>query len=64
MTEIRDPPDDGAIRPEREFWDPIHDLEGGLERGPISLRALLREILERIIEKRIEYYRPPEDLEE
>ncbi|UCH57629.1 MAG: hypothetical protein JSV18_01540 [Candidatus Bathyarchaeota archaeon] len=41
----------------------LFDLEQGLEKGSASFRTMLRELLDRIIEKRLEYYlyEPPEE---
>ena len=49
--------------------DSLHDIEEGVERGPAHLRRRLREILGRIIEKKVEAYMtdtiaPPEEFEE
>ena len=42
----------------------LFDMEQGLERSPSPFRAVIRELLDRIIEKRLEYYIPIEDDEE
>jgi len=39
-------------------------MEQGLERRPSSFRIVLSELLDRIMEKRLEYYIPLEDEEE
>ena len=42
----------------------LFDMEQGLERSPFTFRVVLSELLDRIIEKRLEYYIPLEDDEE
>ena len=42
----------------------LFDMEQSIERPPLRLRALLGVLLDRIIEKRLEYYIPLEDDEE
>jgi hypothetical protein len=42
----------------------LFDMEQGIERSPTTFRVVLRELLDRIIEKRLEYYIPLEDEEE
>ena len=42
----------------------LFDMEQGIERTPPRFRILLGELLDRIIEKRLEYYIPIEDDEE
>jgi hypothetical protein len=42
----------------------LFDMEQGLERIPATFRIVLSELLDRIIEKRLEYYIPLEDEEE
>ena len=42
----------------------LFNIEYGLERIQPRFRVLLRELLDRIIEKRIEYYIPIEDEED
>jgi len=55
----REIPGEGAIYPERAFLDSLYDLEEDVEGGSTPLRELLKEVLERIIEKRLEYYSWP-----
>ena len=64
MRDGREIPGDGVIYPEGEFLDFLYDLEEDVEGGSIPLRVLLKEVLERIIEKRLEYYWPPPEPEE
>ncbi len=65
MREHREIPGDGVIYPEREFLDSLYDLEKDVEEGSTPLRELLREVLERIIEKRLGYYLlPPQESDE
>lgn len=53
------------IYPESEFLDSLYDLEKDVEEGSTTLRELLREVLERIIEKRLGYYLlPPQEPDE
>jgi len=52
------------VYPGSEFWDSIYDLEEEIEEGSTRLRELLKEMLERIIEKRLEYYWSPPEPEE
>ena len=56
MRDGREIPGEGAIYPEGAFLDSLYDLEEDVEGGSTPLRELLKEILERIIEKRLEYY--------
>ena len=42
----------------------LFDMEQGIERSSSNFRVVLRELLDRIIEKRLEYYIPLEDEEE
>ena len=42
----------------------LFDIEQGIERTPPRFQALLGELLDRIIEKRLEYYISIEDDEE
>lgn len=42
----------------------LFDIERGMEKTPPSFRAVLNDLLNRIIEKRLEYYMPLEDEEE
>lgn len=56
MREDKEIPDDGVIYPEREFLESLYDLENDIEEGSILLRGLIKEMMERIIEKRLEYY--------
>lgn len=42
----------------------LFDMEQGIERTPPRFQALLGELLDRIIEKRLEYYLSIEDDEE
>ncbi len=42
----------------------LFDMEHGIERSPSTFRIVLSELLDRIIEKRLEYYIPLEDEEE
>lgn len=42
----------------------LFDMEQGIERTPPRFQALLGELLDRIIEKRLEYYISIEDDEE
>ena len=42
----------------------LFDMEQGIESSPPRFKALLGELLDRIIEKRLEYYIPLEDDEE
>ena len=42
----------------------LFDMEQGIEGTPPRFRALLGELLDRIIEKRLEYYIPIEDDDE
>jgi len=61
----REIPGEGAIYPEGAFLDSLYDLEEDVEGGSTPLRELLKEVLERIIEKRLEYYSwPPPKSEE
>ena len=39
----------------------LFDMEQGIERTPPGFRAILIALLDRIIEKRLEYYIPLED---
>ena len=39
----------------------LFDMEQGIERNPSTFRIVLREVLDRIIEKRLEYYLPLEE---
>jgi hypothetical protein len=65
VREHREIPGDGVIYPEREFLDSLYDLEEDVEEGSITLRMLLGEVLERIIEKRLGYYLlPPQEPDE
>jgi hypothetical protein len=65
VREGRKIPGEGAIYPEVAFLDSLYDLEEDVEGGSTPLRELLKEVLERIIEKRLEYYSwpPPGSLE-
>lgn len=65
MRDGREIPGEGAIYPEGAFLDSLYDLEEDVEGGTTPLRELLKEVLERIIEKRLEYYSwpPPESAE-
>ena len=47
-----------------EAMKDLFDIEQGVERVPPWVRSLLGALLDRIIEKRIEYYIPIEDEEE
>jgi hypothetical protein len=42
----------------------LFDMEQGIERTPPGFRAILIALLDRIIEKRLEYYIPLDDEEE
>jgi hypothetical protein len=58
------PPADGELA--EGALDTLYDLEEGVEREPARLRMRLKEILERIIEKKVESYMadsitPPEE---
>ena len=48
----------------RGAMEALFDMEQGIERNPPRFKALLGELLDRIIEKRLEYYIPLEDEEE
>ncbi len=39
----------------------LFDMEQGIERSPSLFRVALKELLGRIIEKRLEYYIPSQD---
>jgi len=57
-------PTDGEVA--EGALDPLYDLEEGVEREPAHLRMRLKELLERIIEKKVESYMadsiaPPEE---
>lgn len=56
MDRRREVPGDGVIYPGREFMNSLYDLEKDIEEGSPRLRAMIREAMERIIEKRLEYY--------
>jgi hypothetical protein len=56
VREHREIPGDGVIYPEREFLDSLYDLERDIEEGSPLLLGLIKEMMERIIEKRLEYY--------
>jgi hypothetical protein len=58
QDETPDPEETGSI------MNALFDMEQGLERTPPSFKAMLQELLDRIIEKRLEYYIPIEDDEE
>jgi hypothetical protein len=58
QDETPDPEETGSI------MRALFDIEQGIERTPPSFKTVLREILDRIIEKRLEYYIPIEDEEE
>ncbi len=55
QDETPDPEETGSI------MKALFDMEQGIERTPPSFRAILRELLGRIIEKRLEYYIPSQD---
>jgi hypothetical protein len=57
----KEPPGGGVAYPRRELLDPLYEMEEGVEAIGASFRIFLREILERIIEKRLEYYILPPD---
>jgi hypothetical protein len=42
----------------------LFDIEQGIEKTPPGFRAVLNVLLNRIIEKRLDYYMPLEDEEE
>ncbi len=42
----------------------LFNMEQGIERSPSPFRVVLKELMDRIIEKRLEYYIPIEDDEE
>ena len=42
----------------------LFDMEPGIERSPSPFLVVLRDLLDRIIEKRLEYYWPPPEPEE
>lgn len=42
----------------------LFDIERGIERAPLSFRTMLRELIGRIIEKRLEYYLHEEEEDE
>jgi hypothetical protein len=52
QDETPDPEETGSI------MKALFDMEQGIERAPPSFRVMLRELLDRIIEKRLEYYIP------
>ena len=58
QDETPDPEETGSI------MKALFDMEQGIEKAPPSFRAILRDLLDRIIEKRLEYYIPIEDEEE
>ncbi len=58
QDETPDPEETGSI------MKALFDMEQGIERASPSFRVMLRELLDRIIEKRLEYYIPLEDDEE
>jgi hypothetical protein len=58
QDETPDPKETGSI------MKALFYMEQGIERAPPSFRAILRELLDRIIEKRLEYYIPIEDEED
>lgn len=41
----------------------LFDLEQGIEKSPPFLRAILRELIDNIVERRKEYYIPVEEEE-
>jgi len=43
---------------EGDFMRALFDIERGIGRAPPSFRAMLSELIGRIIEKRLEYYIP------
>ena len=49
---------------QEEIMNPLFDLEEGVEKSPSHFRVLLRDLIDRIVEKRLDYYLPVEDLEE
>ena len=57
---------DEALDPENagSVMRALFDMEQGIERSPSTFRVVLRDLLDRIIEKRLEYYIPLEDEEE
>lgn len=64
MSERRETSNEGVIYPGSELWDSLYELEEENEEGSTGLRERLKEMLERIIEKRLEYYWPPPEPEE
>ena len=58
QDEIPDPENSGgAMRG-------LFDMEQGIEKSPSTFRVVLNELLDRIIEKRLEYYLPLEEDED
>jgi len=48
----------------RGFMRALFDMEQSIERTPPRFKAILGDLLDRIIEKRLDYYIPIEDDEE
>ena len=46
----------GFKDPEENKMKVLFDMERGIEKAPLSLRTMLSDLIDRIIEKRLEYY--------
>ncbi len=58
MKEQDEPPDQENVG---DIMRALFDMEQGIVRSPSPFRVVLRELLDRIIEKRLEYYISLED---
>ena len=64
MKENESSPTEWFEDPEGDFMRSLFDIERGIERAPLSFRTMLSELIDRIIEKRLEYYLPEEEEDE
>lgn len=64
MKENESSPTEWFEDPEGNFMRVLFDVERGIERVPLSFRTMLSELIDRIIEKRLEYYLPEEEEDE
>jgi hypothetical protein len=62
LKEKEKPPDEFEDS-EGAIMGTLFDLEQGIEKSPPFLRAILRELIDNIVERRKEYYIPVEEEE-
>ncbi|MGD2142490.1 MAG: hypothetical protein PVH79_03295 [Candidatus Bathyarchaeota archaeon] len=63
MNKKEEPPDQFKD-PDGDIMRALFDIEREVEKSPPFFRSMLKELIDRIVEKRLEYYMPIEEEEE